>query len=556
MSGNYDYPPASRRTSRGNRGERPPRPNANRLQHLRDLLNSERNRNTSARALETLNREINEHRSSRVRDRPSFEQTRDSVDRQLQQHLSRPEDRPHAGHDGHLHPGSLGLQPLNLTVLEPDLDVLTARRPAVREGARISRGINYGSLYPSALLPGNLLDDPVPPIETPPVMPQEADGDRDNDQCRVKRRKLESDDSRERVQTFRYGHQGQVVPGPLNMELVSCDGGTYEPGSASSWPSNILRNDSSVYCTKSDRCNLVLKHHGEGPFCLKKIVIKAPRIGYDAPIQEGMVFVSMTCDELLGHTAQHNIRYPSPRNRRSTMQPSQEYLNAYRTPLQALERTPLLANPETHSESEAEANQAGRLNPDAHEPMPQFRVTTDYDEQSGNNDSFRLDHDEELPSITQIERLQMDHMEDDLLCSDSEESESDDDATTSMYSRRRRELQRRVRMMRQQYAMEREGIPRRRPVPSLIQPATSTTASGSQSSSDTPNSTPRLLKPHARFFIERSKSMVSIKFDPPPSGRFVLIKLWSPRSGGNIDIQSIVAHGFAGPRFFPASGFR
>lgn len=229
-----------------------------------------------------------------------------------------------------------------------------------------------------------------------------------------------------------------------------------------------------------------------------------------------MVFVSMSCDELLEHTAQYNIQYSSRRNRRSAMQPSQEYMNAYRTPLQALERTPLLAPPEAQSESEADPNDSGALNPDVHEPMPGFRVTTEYDEQTDNNDSFRLNRDEDLPSITQIERLQMDRMEDDLLCSDTDYSESDDDATTSVYSRRRRELQRQVRMMRRQYAMEPEGIPRRRPVPSLIQPAGSTQTSSSQNNTEATNSSPQLLKPHARFFIERSKSMVSIKFDPPP----------------------------------------
>ena len=40
------------------------------------------------------------------------------------------------------------------------------------------------------------------------------------------------------------------------------------------------------------------------------------------------------------------------------------------------------------------------------------------------------------------------------------------------------------------------------------------------------------------------------------SGRFILIKLWNSPSDGNIDIQSIIAHGYAGPRFFPSGGFR
>lgn len=101
---------------------------------------------------------------------------------------------------------------------------------------------------------------------------------------RAKRRKLDSDDKREGARGFSYGHQGQVVPGALKMEIASCDGGTYsEPNGDSSWPENVLINDSSVYCTQSDRCNLVLRHQGETPFCLKKIVIRAPKTGFDAP---------------------------------------------------------------------------------------------------------------------------------------------------------------------------------------------------------------------------------------------------------------------------------
>jgi hypothetical protein len=63
-----------------------------------------------------------------------------------------------------------------------------------------------------------------------------------------------------------------------------------------------------------------------------------------------------------------------------------------------------------------------------------------------------------------------------------------------------------------------------------------------------------LMTPHAKFFIERHKSKTTIKFDPPVSGRFILLKLWSPHPSltENIDIQTIICKGFAGPRFFPA----
>lgn len=67
-----------------------------------------------------------------------------------------------------------------------------------------------------------------------------------------------------------------------------------------------------------------------------------------------------------------------------------------------------------------------------------------------------------------------------------------------------------------------------------------------------------LMAPLAWFFMERDKSKCVIRFEPPVSGRFILLKMWSPHfsEAANIDIQSVVAKGFAGPRFFPASQIR
>lgn len=58
----------------------------------------------------------------------------------------------------------------------------------------------------------------------------------------------------------------------------------------------------------------------------------------------------------------------------------------------------------------------------------------------------------------------------------------------------------------------------------------------------------------ARFHIKRRKYKVAIKFDPPVSGRFVLLKLWANKS--NVDVQSVIAKGFGGLRFFPAVEYR
>lgn len=122
------------------------------------------------------------------------------------------------------------------------------------------------------------------------------------------------------------------------MEIVSCDGGIFQDQGASQGTygaENVLRNDASVYCTstcpqmylltcyilkepnfgdgvkdtevgfgseirlqgsaadralfrlthgiESNRCNLVIRHQGSTPFCLKELIIRAPHSGYTAP---------------------------------------------------------------------------------------------------------------------------------------------------------------------------------------------------------------------------------------------------------------------------------
>lgn len=57
--------------------------------------------------------------------------------------------------------------------------------------------------------------------------------------------------------------------------MVSCDGGMFSNEFAYA-VENILKNDSSVYCTKGNRCNIVLRHQGDTPFTLKELLIKGP----------------------------------------------------------------------------------------------------------------------------------------------------------------------------------------------------------------------------------------------------------------------------------------
>lgn len=96
-----------------------------------------------------------------------------------------------------------------------------------------------------------------------------------DDNRRSKRRKIDADRLVPSFKGFRYGKYGQVEPGQLHMEMVSCDGGMFSNESSYA-AENILRNDNSVYCTKGNRCNIVLRHQGATVFTLRELVIKAP----------------------------------------------------------------------------------------------------------------------------------------------------------------------------------------------------------------------------------------------------------------------------------------
>lgn len=176
---------------------------------------------------------------------------------------------------------------------EPDPSTSRQRRRGLRPSETLTRLQQAAARIGDAdAAIASALDEAIPRLDSPGIPEFEWDNplvpnhpmDSQVNRWRAKRRKLDSDDNREGLRGFSYGHYGQVVPGALKMEIASCDGGTYcGDNGESSWPENVLLNDSSVYCTKSDRCNLILRHRGETPFCLKKIVIKAPKSGFDAP---------------------------------------------------------------------------------------------------------------------------------------------------------------------------------------------------------------------------------------------------------------------------------
>lgn len=121
-------------------------------------------------------------------------------------------------------------------------------------------------------------------VESTPRQPERSSArspptDSMSDHRQSKRRKIDADDSRDTTKGFSYGHYGQVTSVPLEMEIHSCKGGSAEPDRRGNSPDHILVNDGVAYRAQGGFCNIVLKHRGEIPFSLKKLIIKTPKSG-------------------------------------------------------------------------------------------------------------------------------------------------------------------------------------------------------------------------------------------------------------------------------------
>ncbi|KAI2615465.1 hypothetical protein GGR54DRAFT_612638 [Hypoxylon sp. NC1633] len=369
--------------------------------------------------------------------------------------------------------------------------------------------------------PGNPYSDLVfssPPPPPPPPPPQDST----DENRRVKRRKIDSDRLASGFQGFRYGKYGQVEPGQLTMELVSCDGGIYSDDGQKYAAENILKNDQTVYCTEGPRCNIILRHQGATVFTLKELVIKAPRSNFTAPVQEGMVFVSMTSDHLLVRTAQYQIQYSSAGSSRRSERETQPL-----TPIVSVRHNED-GSTMTHAQIRArrlynigmddEDNniRVAQIPSEFNVPPPPFRVTTECSDDEADDALSRGDWPPTFPFEAETS---------------DDEGNSNDYSFSDAYRRLRRRRNRSSAALAE--AVEAAQVATQEAVRAV----------GGE-----------LMVPHARFFIERNKSKCTIKFDPPVSGRFILLKMWSPHRDpdANIDIQAVIAKGFAGPRYFPS----
>ncbi|KAF2004522.1 hypothetical protein P154DRAFT_45883 [Amniculicola lignicola CBS 123094] len=373
---------------------------------------------------------------------------------------------------------------------------------------------------------------------------------------------------------FKYGYKGQVVPGRLKMEITTCDGGEYEKYTSEGLykVQNVLKNDKSVYCSERPQCNLLLKHIGEMPFVLEKLVIKAPDRGFTAPVQEGLIFVSMSAEELIAGTADYRIEYGSPSPRLSPSPSSSSLENETLSLREAIDDPYIWEHSRPAMEEavedrierlrlrsrqlQMEANRERRRderrtatfldnfiadncefpNEDSHATAagisaptpPPFTVTTE----SGDDES---DENEELPSAA----IMADRMRRESRWR-PESDDEEDDPLSPRYPPNRFENSEYLRGGRWRPSRYSDPIRATRlRTPSRIEPTDHVPETEG-------------LTPHAKFFIAKNKNKITIKFHPAVSGKHILLKLWSPVPDGNIDIESVQFYGFSGPRFFPA----
>jgi hypothetical protein len=251
------------------------------------------------------------------------------------------------------------------------------------------------------------------------------------------------------------------------------------------------------------------------------------------------VFISMTSDDLLTRTAQYQIQYTPARNRRSASERANEL-----PPIMSIRHN----GDGSMTTAQARARRlydiglqdedcdyrTAQIPPDFTANAPPFQVTTECSDSEEEESPQRSRH----RSIHRLMGLRFEDSD----SSDEEGNDRDPDGWHENYI----------------LGMGRSPRIRRRETASNITLAEAAEASQIATQEAVRAVGGELMAPHARFFIERDKSKCTVKFDPPVSGRFILLKMWSPHHSpsGNIDIQSVVAKGFAGPRFFPAVNLR
>ncbi|KAI9888946.1 MAG: hypothetical protein M1814_006124 [Vezdaea aestivalis] len=389
-----------------------------------------------------------------------------------------------------------------------------------------------------------LLDNSAAHIRNPDHYLEECSGEAEVNR-RIKKRKLDHEQSSPRIPEISYGRFGQTEAGKLKMEIFGCDGGITSSiknmQEQQYPPENALEDGPSVYCTKREVCNMILQHPGSIPFCVSKIIVRAPMSGFDMPIQEGLVFMAMKHENMISHAAPYRPRYTPP-----GQDPNEAFLSTYgNDPSQAAREPYTWMTTAEQNQNQRNAATAEPLEPPYEGtfldddflmiPRPCVTVTSaNLGSVQATTHNFQSRHRrltremEELPHNFDTDT----EAEDEVFGTTQTLGDPSEPGWGSAASRSRR-----------------PGHPWRNDKPSRIEIVPNQPGNYPENHLFLP---PK--PPHAKFFMEKASDSCSISFNPPISSRYVLLRLFSPAPGKNIDLQNISVYGFAGPRFFSAAG--
>lgn len=371
-----------------------------------------------------------------------------------------------------------------------------------------------------------------------------------------RRRKRRKTHHAEPEQSFKYGRYGQVEAGRLKLYVESCDGNVHDDrGGIYYGPDNILKHDKSVYCTRSSHCNIILRHHDASPFTLDKLHILAPENGFTAPLKEGLVYVAMNREDLLPHLRNDDAQVPPILPPRSP--PNRHRDSVHLSLLESL-NDPDISRALSHHrsrdwspfDSSAEQNSASPENDPSGDDWPAGR-DGGWPPSDPSTTRRRTLHQSADPSgcDDQADPVVDDDTQVIMLTDDEVTYPEDPSRPDVLEDRQRRERSMAYLEDDDMYGWDtrfRAAHPRmargRRPM--FQRKDRGEVLPSPQLDQDRNDGVTR-----ARFQIKDGKHKVAIKFSPPISGTHILLKLQTPYVGKNIDIQTVIASGYAGPRY-------
>lgn len=230
-------------------------------------------------------------------------------------------------------------------------------------------------------------------------------------------------------------------------------------------------------------------------------------------VREGMVFVSMAMDEVFNRTARYQLTYPdNPWPQRACDPTTRRYFEVIRS---------LLTSPPRGSADVPQQSSAG----EQLQQHSDLSVTMERDDKT-EEENFDNDNRQDGFSLSDVEDTQ------------SETSNSggadEDDNISGLLEALAHHLD-----VRQQRLLEALGVTEpfvrlrsrtfrqmrcSQPQTVLVPPHERNAAGPSSPPPSSPSGV-QLMKPHARFYIEKDKNMVSIKFDPPAYVPLLLLLL-------------------------------